>query len=491
MFNFKHQGIARLVLSLSIFINIYPSAVASVPDECTDTELTSLNSSLSSDIQEESEIDQFSDLFEDILQRVPFLSKKKHVHLTSASLREAHLPFFSSSSDVILPAYNEFSIVLGTGLQCLSARSNGVPFDVMGFIAAAESIRKIFSFKDIIHYIGDNHAKSCGFSQKSFGSLEELNEEVRQQKLLYEKIARKLGIEKTYKVVLASDFQDTPEFMEIKERVFTAQQLALETDYTKLEVADIEYFRKYQGVRIKVSWVKHDEEGHDAERDELLYDQLYKSIFKNEDMSFLYTRSGVNLSEKKSYTITGIDATPYSYPKADKRITLLPVDREVVEEIREFSTRFLCRLPSQEEETLKNIYVNQFLKILRSKLGKFPYDINDMRIRMDKLLRSPLDVLVFEFESMDQHLSNVPTKILKARDDILKKYKQALDEKHQEYRSEYQQIVDKALAKYQDIVQAVFATFPDMHPKSMVDGNDSLGESIQKIINYITAEEAM
>lgn len=424
----------------------------------------------------------FPDILGSILKEIPFLSQKERLHFVSPQLREA----FSFEPSVL----KQCNIVLGTGLKCLHAKSNGVPFDVLGFIAAAEKTRRLFGFGNVIHYIGDNHAKSCGFNQEGFSSQDELDHEARQQKILYEKIAEKLGIKKTYKVVLASDFQGTSEFLQIKREVFDAIGLEDETEYTKLEVADIEYLRKYQDVRIKFSWVMHEEK--DAKRDECSYDLLYKNLFGTENMSFLYARSGVNLSKRKtSYTTSEIDAVPYSYPQSDTRITLRPADKFAEEKIKDFSKLFDFRLTEQDEETLKQKYIDAFSRFLKRKASGFMYPTEDMYERMCRLSENASGITEVRFDDIDEKLVDVSLKVLKERDEVLAKYQEERHRKLVDRKASFQLVVRKMLSKYQDIVDAILTVFPNVHQGIKLSNDSSLETKIQSIIDYFTKEEEM
>ena len=436
-------------------------------DTYTDTESSLFDSSFESEnpkgIVEENDPQFFKSVFEDI----PFLSKRKNIHDISAAFR-------SSLETTILqgelPSYGEYNIVLGTGLKCLQARSAGVPFDVLGFISVAESVREKFGFKKIIHYIGDTHAGSCGFNQTGFASLEDLNEEANRQKSLYEMIAYKLGIQESYSVLLASEFQSTSDFLRIKNKVFAESQLESETDYTKLEIADIEFFRKHMDTKIKISWVMHDDEKREAKRDECLYDRLYKDVFSNEDMTFLYARSGINLS---GHSLETIDASPYSYPNADVRITLRPIDNNPHLKITTFSERF------EEEKKLKNKYVDKFVRFLKSKCGnpKERMDIFRQKIKreMDTSYTDSLMLREFDDES---------SKVYEAAKTILVEYGKERDRSRQESRK----LLDKVLEKYRAIVEGISKAFPAAYEKTLINEHEGVGIKVQKIIQYITVD---
>lgn len=264
----------------------------------------------------------------DVLKNIPFLSKK-NVHKIAGNLATI------LNDDLTIKDFAEMSkninqsILLATGLSCEAGKSQGIPFDVLGFFSSAEVIKKTLGYKGIIHLIADEHARSKGFDDKNFASNEELIYEAELQKKLYETLAEKLGIQTTYKIVFASEYHNSKEFQELKKTVESKLPVNIKegiTPYTQLEIADIEYFRKYKNADIKISWVLH-ESDKGAKRDETSYDNFNKKVFpENEgnDISFIYTKSGVNLELKPDFRLdtSSIDCAPYSYPKNQQRILL-------------------------------------------------------------------------------------------------------------------------------------------------------------------------
>lgn len=414
----------------------------------------------------------FPSCLEQFLQEIPFLSKKENIHILSKQFIQI---FNSNSSE-----FNDCSIVLGTGLKCLHAKSKGIPFDVLGFIATAVSVRNTFGFQRIIHYIGDNHAKSCGFGPENFSNEIDLFEEAQQQKLFYQKLAKKLGIEGIYSVILASEFHEEPQYQLIKQEVFSHLELVGETEYTKLEVADIEYFRRHCNSRVKFSWVMHEEKGKSAQRDECSYDLLYKRIFQ-EDMSFLYSKSGVNLSERRALSPMEIDSVPYSYPEGDIRITLKPFDKKVEEKLAIFLTFSNHKLLPREEERLKNKYKQEFRNLMNRKYSSHKKYLSvieaDLQVRMER-----------DDTDLNETLSVIDIKILNERDALLAKYFAERIERLKAEQERFFLTAGKVKNKYQEIINSLLCTFPVIR-NVVLSVDDTLEQKIQSVVDFVAREE--
>jgi hypothetical protein len=56
------------------------------------------------------------------------------------------------------------TLFYGTGLSTTTKLSEGLPFDFVRFMAGAVSVARACNYKNIIHLIGDTHAKSNSFA---------------------------------------------------------------------------------------------------------------------------------------------------------------------------------------------------------------------------------------------------------------------------------------------------------------------------------------
>lgn len=481
----RKQYVFIKILGACLFVSAQGIILASSYDENVERSPSLGHKSSTESSPETKPKPHFPNNLECFLNEIPLLTKKAGVHLISKDFEST---FYSHSQ----LGFDESSIVLGTGLKCLHAKSHGIPFDVLGFVTAAEFTRRAFGFRNIIHYIGDQHAQSCGFGVENFSSAEELTEEANQQKVFYQIMAKKLGIESTYRVVLASEFQQSPEYTDIKKSVFACDWLEQETSYTKLEVADIEYFRRHHGAKVKFSWVMHEEMGREAKRDECSYDRLYLRLFPEADMSFLYSKSGVNLSEKKIGVSLDVDAVPYSYPKDDVRITLRPKDTNAETKIRKFKALFEAGLPQKEEDSLKQTYMDGFAKILKRKLSGYKYPVDRLRARMDRISESNLSSLSSQtFNDMAVEDSEIPPRVLEARDTIIGQYMDERCRRIQAMRESFLPVSARATDKYKDVVNALKVISPSIENYIQAKAVSCLGEEIQEIIEFFAGEDSM
>lgn len=164
----------------------------------------------------------------------------------------------------------------------------------------AEQARRSLNLSKIIHLIADTHAKHAHpLLAKEVAHL------ALQTKYLVETMVTRLGIQDHYEVVLASEFDGTPEYQGILREVEVKAEVSA-NDYFKHEAADIEFFRRKSSGLIKLSWVLDD--SRKTHLDERAFDAFYTSIF-GEHISFIYTVSGKRF-EKSRRNVSPYVSTP-------------------------------------------------------------------------------------------------------------------------------------------------------------------------------------
>lgn len=192
------------------------------------------------------------------------------------------------------------SIYYGTGLTTSRAPSIGLPFDVLILILGAEKLRRQFGLDRIYHHIADTHALT-----NSFCTPEGIAAMAAEYREVIGKIARAANI--PIEVHLSSEFDQTPEYEAILERVQTDK-----AEYVRRELADMLWYRQTHGVRLKLGWLLQAGES-ELGFDERLYDREFRERC-DEHMSFAYVVAGRTLDPKR------MRASPYIAVADERRI---------------------------------------------------------------------------------------------------------------------------------------------------------------------------
>jgi hypothetical protein len=164
----------------------------------------------------------------------------------------------------------------------------------------AEQARRSLNLSKIIHLVADTHAKNAHPLL-----VKEVAHLALQTKYLVDTMVTRLGIQDHYEVVLASDFDATPEYQSLLREV-DGRAGAFGNDYFRHEAADIEFFRRKSSGLIKLSWTLDD--FRKTHHDERAFDAFYTSIF-GEHVSFIYTVSGKRF-EKSRRNVSPYVSTP-------------------------------------------------------------------------------------------------------------------------------------------------------------------------------------
>lgn len=211
------------------------------------------------------------------------------------------------------------TLYFGTGLCTTKEMSVGTPFDFLGLVATAEAIRRVLGFGKIIQLIADSHAKS-----NHFVSDEEVDKKAREFKELSLKMARNLGLEGTYEVILASEIDSSSEYKEILAGISVEGT----HDYARREWADMEYLARNYNTCLKVSWMMPLKKGQTHRSDEVFFDEGYKARFKR-PYSFIYNRAALTFDPAR------LNVSPYSSARGEKRL-YLAIDQDAEGKLAEF-----------------------------------------------------------------------------------------------------------------------------------------------------------
>jgi hypothetical protein len=211
------------------------------------------------------------------------------------------------------------AIYYGTGLCTATALSLALPFDTLSLVLTAERIRRELGMAQVYHHIADTHAKS-----NQIFLPEDVDRQAKMVKETVLRLAHNLGLSQ-FKVILASEFDQTSEYLDIYHHVDTARH-----DYVRREVADIEWYRRNKGALIKLGWIIQASEtglGHD----ERVFDREYKDLL-NGDISFLYLKAGRTLDRQRP------KASPYIHIPEESRLLLVKGD-DIRKKMFEAATR--------------------------------------------------------------------------------------------------------------------------------------------------------
>lgn len=179
------------------------------------------------------------------------------------------------------------------GLCNKHSLSQGLPIDTLGMILISE---RLGANKNIL--IADSHAKTNGFDTRDVDKV---------AKDYMDTLCRlidnlSLG---DWRVALASEIDKTTDYKGIFDSIKE------ENEYARRELADIEWFRRHSGIRLKVGWALNG----DKNSSETFFDDKYRQLF-SEEVAFVYVEAGRTFDSKKPKSV------PYFCESAESRILL-------------------------------------------------------------------------------------------------------------------------------------------------------------------------
>jgi len=246
----------------------------------------------------------------------------------------------------------EGSIYYGTGLCTARELSDALPFDVLGMVLVAEKLRRGMGMKKIYHHIADTHAKS-----NDIFSSEDVDRQANVARETLGRMAQNLGLE-NFEILLASEFDQTPEYREIYEGIDTSKH-----DYVRREVGDMEWYNRYKSVVVKLGWIIQATET-DLGFDERVFDREYKAVIGG-DLSFVYLKPGRTFDKSRP------KVSPYIHVPGEARI-LLKANEDVKAKITEAEKRLGDKHLGGARRHLTDI-VRLYEKLFSS-LGNIPFE---------------------------------------------------------------------------------------------------------------------
>jgi len=242
---------------------------------------------------------------EQLMQSLPLLAKEDPIYLSDSIL----------SDDL-----TNNSLYFGTGLCTTKEMSAGLPFDVLGLIATAEKIRKTLGFAKVIQLIADTHAKS-----NKFESNEQVDVRAQELKQRMSTAIERLGLNKLYQIILASEFDTSKEYTDI----YNAIDPGIANEYVRREWSDMEYLAKTHNTRLKLSWKMPVKPGKAHKSDEAFFDKGFIAHFQR-PYSFISNSASLTFDPAR------LNVCPYTSATGEKRI-LIKQDEDAETKLQEFS----------------------------------------------------------------------------------------------------------------------------------------------------------
>ncbi len=244
-------------------------------------------------------------------------------------------------------SYRPMAVFMGIGLCSGTNLTRGLPLDAVGYLLAAEAIRRSIKAKKLIVLIADTHAISCGLPETA------VNDSARDVISVLNRI-RDLGRFTEMKFMKASELHSRYHYRSILETV-CSRTSAFDHPYFTKEAADIEFIRRQHNTLLKIGWSMG---GTKSVRDERAFDRCYEKWVGNR-VAFVYTKPGRTLDD------THPRAVPYIETDLNRRICIRKGER-ADEKLRpgltnasqqntravRTHTKAVCRLYSEMVETL-------------------------------------------------------------------------------------------------------------------------------------------
>lgn len=228
-----------------------------------------------------------------------------------AAVKEEGLVEYRPSIEGVLgsnPAKKPDAVFLGMGVCTKQQVSVALPLDALGMLLPAEQIRRVLGARSVIVLIADEHARSnFGFSAAEIERITSANEDV------LTRVINAFGLG-AVKVVRASDFHSTAEYLEVLAEV-DRRAKGLEHAYFRKEVADIEFLNRVCGGILKVGWTVSSSLNVERRHDEVAFDQRFRA-WMGDHVPFIYCKAGRVLDERRP------KASPYVATEESRRLCL-------------------------------------------------------------------------------------------------------------------------------------------------------------------------
>lgn len=171
------------------------------------------------------------------------------------------------------------TLFLGTGLTTRNELGEGLAFDVLALVFAADDLRKRFGLKRVLHLIADVHAKANAFvDPRAVARL------AAQAEIELHAVCAAFGVA-DYDIVKGSEVLAEAEYAQIFDAVPTRFRR-----YERLEIADIEWARR-RGAGLKLGWAMSADLGDARGFDERRFDMAHSEVF-GDGMAYVYAEPG-------------------------------------------------------------------------------------------------------------------------------------------------------------------------------------------------------
>lgn len=200
------------------------------------------------------------------------------------------------------------AVTLGIGLSSRHTLSQGLPFDVLGMLLAAEQLRRAAKAERVVALIADRHALTNGFASHQIEAR--ACEVQRRLRAVRDALGLRLEILRADTLHRTRDHQSI--VRDLQRRAGPVHP------YVKLEVADTEYLRRNNRAIVKLGWAL-DAGGRGAADalDERHFDERFREWIGS-DIGFAYVRPGRTLDLRRP------TAAPYLVLDAGHRLLLSP-----------------------------------------------------------------------------------------------------------------------------------------------------------------------
>lgn len=198
------------------------------------------------------------------------------------------------------------SVFAGVGLVCDGGLSRGVPFDVLGLLLSAESVRRAAGCDELIVLLADAHAVCHGLPESVVA------QGAARYRHVLGRIAERCGLSRM-RVLSASELHREPSYLRELRNVESRAPAGADP-YVTREVADIRHFAAQRGALIKVGWALQPSR-LGADRDERMFDEAFER-WVGSGAWFVYTKAGRPLDDRRR------KAPPYAESDPARRICL-------------------------------------------------------------------------------------------------------------------------------------------------------------------------
>ncbi len=200
------------------------------------------------------------------------------------------------------------AVFVGTGLCTSKKLSAGLPLDALGMLLPAVRVQRAVNARSVIVVIADEHARSNGcFPNAEIDAIAAANEDA------LRRAVSAFGLN-SVKVLRASHFHSTPEYLEVMAEVDQRSPNS-EHAYFRKEVADIEFLDRVCGGIIKVGWTVSGSLRMERRHDEVAFDRRFRA-WMGDRVPFVYCKAGRVLDERRP------KASPYVATDPARRVCL-------------------------------------------------------------------------------------------------------------------------------------------------------------------------